>query len=132
MINITRDTVEGIVTTIERSDYKVNLARQNFARSDLTSNITLVHDDANQFLQQCSNESCDFIFLDAERTEYPALWPHLQRLLRAGGLLAVDNATSHAMQMAPFFTLVRNTMEFTTSQVSVGNGEFLAVKSSPL
>jgi predicted O-methyltransferase YrrM len=123
-------TVEGVVTTVERSAYKVGLARENFARSGFT-NITLVHDDANQLLEEWSNGACDFIFLDAEREEYPVLWPQLQRLLRSSGLLVVDNVTSHATEMAQFITLVRSTMEFTTSQVPVGNGVFLAVKSAP-
>jgi predicted O-methyltransferase YrrM len=120
--------VGGIVTTVERSDYKVGLARENFARSGLT-NITLVHDDANQLLEELSHGACDLIFLDAEREEYPALWPQLQRVLRPSGLLVVDNAASHATEMAQFITLVRSTTEFTTSQVPVGNGVFLAVKS---
>jgi predicted O-methyltransferase YrrM len=87
--------VEGVVTAAERSAYKAGLARENFARSGFT-NIMRVHDDANQLLKKWLNRACDFIFLDAEREEYPALWPQLQRLLRANGLLVVDNATSHA------------------------------------
>ena len=35
----------GAVTTVELSDYKAELARQNFRRSGLGSWITLVHDD---------------------------------------------------------------------------------------
>lgn len=51
------------------------------------------------------------------------------RVLRPGGLLVVDNATSHAAEMAPFVALVQADAEFVTSLVPVGNGEFLAVKS---
>ena len=68
------------------------------------------------------------MFLDAERPEYPGWWPHLKRVLRPGGLLVVDNATSHPEQMAPFVALVKADADFTTSLVPVGNGEFLAVK----
>jgi hypothetical protein len=46
-----------------------------------------------------------------------------------GGLLVVDNATSHPEQMAPFVALVSADAEFSTSLVPVGNGEFLAVRS---
>ena len=69
------------------------------------------------------------IFLDSERPEYPGWWPELKRVLRDGGLLVADNATSHAEQMAPFIALVEADPEFTTSLVPVGNGEFLAVKA---
>ena len=70
----------------------------------------------------------DLIFLDSERPEYPGWWPHLRRVLRPGGLLVVDNATSHPEQMAPFVALVKADGEFVTSLVPVGNGEFLAVR----
>src|SRR6266700_3777908 len=36
--------VSGMVTTVERSDYKVTLARQTFSRAGLTDHITLVHE----------------------------------------------------------------------------------------
>jgi len=122
--------VGGMVTTVECSDYKVNLARRTFDRSDLADHITLVFDDAGRFLERCSDKSFDFLFLDSERTEYPGWWPHLERVLRPGGLLVADNATSHAEQMAPFIALVETVAKFATSQVPVGNGEFLAVKSN--
>ena len=122
--------VSGMVTTVERSDYKVTLARQTFSRSGLTDHITLVHEDASRLLERSPDASVDFLFLDAERTEYPRWWPHLQRVLRAGGLLVVDNATSHVEEMAAFIALVKTAADFATSQVPVGNGEFLAVKSS--
>jgi predicted O-methyltransferase YrrM len=119
----------GAVTTVELSDYKVGLARQNFSRSGLAASITLVQDDAGRVLERAVDASFDLIFLDAERPEYPGWWPHLKRVLRPGGLLVVDNATSHPEQMAPFVALVKADADFTTSLVPVGNGEFLAVKA---
>lgn len=120
----------GEVTTVEFSDYKLGLASVNFARSGLAPFITLVHDDAGRHLQRSGQNAFDFIFLDAERPEYPGWWPELRRVLRPGGLLVVDNAVSHAAQMAPFVALVKADPLFATSLVPVGNGEFLAVKAS--
>jgi predicted O-methyltransferase YrrM len=118
----------GAVTTVELSDYKVGLARENFERSGLAPFITLVHDDTTRVLERAADASFDLIFLDAERPEYPGWWPALKRVLRPGGLLVVDNAISHVEQMAPFVALVEADVDFTTCLVSVGNGEFLAVK----
>jgi len=118
----------GAVTTVELSDYKAGLARQTFSRSGLAASITLVHDDASQVLERAADASFDLIFLDAERPAYPGWWPHLKRVLRPGGLLVVDNATSHPEQMAPLVALVKADADFTTSLVPIGNGEFLAVK----
>lgn len=52
-----------------------------------------------------------------------------RRVLRPGGLLVVDNATSHAGEMAPFVALVNADPLFAASFVPVGNGELLAVKA---
>lgn len=120
----------GTVTTVELSDYKVGLARDTFSRSGLASAITLVQDDAGRVLESAVEASFDLIFLDSERQEYPGWWPHLTRALRRGGLLVVDNATSHPAEMAPFIALVKADANFTTSLVPVGKGEFLAVKAA--
>ena len=119
----------GAVTTIEFSEYKVGLASANFARSGLAPFITLIHDDADHVLRRSEQSTFDFIFLDSERSEYPGWWPQLRRVLRPGGLLVVDNATSHVEQMAPFVALVKGDPAFATSLVPVGNGEFLAAKA---
>ena len=121
--------IGGAVTTIEAAAYKVGLATQNFARSGLGSCITLVHDDAGLVLDRAAAGAFDLVFLDSERSEYVGWWPHLQRVLRPGGLLVVDNATSHVEEMAAFVALVEADTSFTTSLVPVGNGEFLAVKT---
>jgi predicted O-methyltransferase YrrM len=121
--------VGGMVTTIESAEYKVGLATQNFARSGLASYITLVHDDAGLVLGRAADGAFDLVFLDSERAEYVGWWPHLKRVLRPGGLLVVDNATSHVAEMAAFVALVEADTSFTTSLVPVGNGEFLAVKT---
>ena len=121
--------VGGAVTTVELSDYKMGLATANFARSGLAANITLVHDDAGRVLRGSADGVFDLVFLDSERPEYPGWWPDLRRVLRPGGLLVVDNATSHQAEMAPFVALVSADTSFVTSLVPVGNGEFLAVKA---
>jgi predicted O-methyltransferase YrrM len=121
--------IGGRVTTVELAEYKIGLASANFARSGLAAYVSLVHDDAGRVLARSANGAFDLIFLDSERPEYPGWWPDLKRVLRPGGLLVVDNATSHREQMAPFVALVRADSEFVTSLVPVGNGEFLAVKA---
>ena len=122
--------IGGSVTTVEFAEYKIGLASANFARAGLSPFITLVHDDAGRLLQRSDQGAYDLTFLDSERPEYPGWWPHLRRVLRPGGLLIVDNATSHVEQMAPFVALVTADPEFSTCLVPVGNGEFLAVKTS--
>jgi predicted O-methyltransferase YrrM len=121
--------IGGSVTTVELAEYKIALAAANFARADLARYISIIHDDAGRVLGDSRDGTFDLVFLDSERPEYPGWWPKLRRVLRPGGLLVVDNATSHPEQMEPFVALVNADAEFSSSLVPVGNGEFLAVRS---
>ncbi|TAK50837.1 MAG: methyltransferase domain-containing protein [Betaproteobacteria bacterium] len=118
----------GTVTTVERSDYKVALARANFERSGLGAAIRLLHGPAGEALAHTADASVDLLFLDSDRAEYPGWWPQLGRALAPRGMLVVDNALSHAGELAQFFALVRADRAWASCLVPVGNGEFLAVR----
>ena len=69
-----------------------------------------------------SDRSWEFDFDTAELwerltavEEYPRWWPHVRRVLHAGGLLVADNAVSHAGEMGPFMALVKVDAGFATS-----------------
>jgi predicted O-methyltransferase YrrM len=120
----------GAVTTVEIAPHKLELAAATFARSGLARLIEQVRDDAGSVLRRAGDATYDLIFLDSERPEYPGWWPDLRRALRPGGLLVVDNATSHPLEMAPFVALVKADPAFATALVPIGKGEFLAVKAA--
>jgi predicted O-methyltransferase YrrM len=67
------------------------------------------------------------IFLDAERPAYCGYWPDLLRVLRPGGLLAVDNVLSHAEEVRAFRTLVEDDDRVLQAVVPVGAGVLLIV-----
>ena len=119
----------GAVTTVERSASKIALARANFTRAGLAARIDQREGDAGDVLRELDDDAYDLLFLDSLRTAYLTWWPDLKRVLRTGGMLVVDNATSHAQEMADFTAAVRADPGFTTSLVPVGKGEFLAVKA---
>jgi len=122
--------IDGHVTTVELSDFKLGLAARNFAQSGLAAFITQLHGDAGAVLRGSPESSFDLVFLDSERAEYLGWWPDIRRVLRKGGLLVVDNATSHSAEMAPFVALVAADTDFATCTVPVGNGEFLATRAA--
>jgi len=120
--------INGIVTTIELSAAKVAMARENFARASLQDRIVQVEGQASDFLASSADESFDLVFLDSERSAYLGWLPQIERILRPGGLVVVDNATSHAQELAPFMQALRCASGWSTSLVPVGKGEFLATK----
>ena len=122
--------IDGHVTTLEYAEDKAAMARDTFARSGLADRITLVHDDAGPWLAEAADASIDLLFLDSDRGQYAGWWPQLRRVLRPGGLLVVDNATSHAGEMEPLRVLLESDANFSTSLVPVGNGELLAVRNA--
>jgi len=117
----------GHVTTVEYSDSKAAMAQANFARAGLAERITLLQRDAGEVLADSAGAAYDLVFLDSERAQYLGWWPSIQHILRPGGLLVVDNATSHAAEMAPFMAQVVGD-GWPTSLLPLGNGEFLAVR----
>jgi predicted O-methyltransferase YrrM len=119
----------GRVTTVELSDFKLGLASSNFAKSDLASCIALVHEDAGGVLARSAADSFDFVFLDTDRSRYVSWWPDVKRVLRPGGMMVVDNATTHPQELAAFIALINADSAFATCLVPVGNGEFMAVKA---
>jgi len=116
------------VVTVEALSAKADLARENFARAGLVGMIDIHRGAAADFLQRHANATYDFIFLDADRSQYPAWWPELERVLVPGGLLVVDNAVSHGAEMATFLQLVAATPEFQSVVVPIGNGELVGLK----
>ncbi|MDN4056403.1 class I SAM-dependent methyltransferase [Massilia sp. YIM B02763] len=120
--------IGGAVTTVEMAQAKIDMARANFERAGLADRITQLGGDAGTVLRGMEDGEFDLVFLDSQRSSYIGWWPDLQRVLRNGGLLVVDNATSHAPEMEGFVAAVQRA-GFTTSLVPVGKGEFLAVKN---
>src|SRR5262245_41963417 len=60
----------GRVTTLEYLPYKVELARQNFARAGLEPWIEVHLGEAGAYLATQASASFSFIFLDSDREQY--------------------------------------------------------------
>ena len=118
----------GRVDTVEHSPAKARLAAANFVRAGLAEWIGQHQGEAGPFLAGLPAAAVDFLFLDAERGEYPEYWPDVQRVLVPNGLIVVDNAISHAAELEPFASAVTATRGFQTSLVPVGKGEWLILK----
>lgn len=102
-------------------------AGENLRRAGLAEHVRLLQADGGRHLADLPDGSVDFLFLDAERTEYSGWWPHPVRVLRPGGVLAVDNVLAPSPEeLAGFLALVTDDSTLTGNTVSVGKGLHLA------
>jgi predicted O-methyltransferase YrrM len=120
--------IAGNVVTVEISVTKAKLARSNLDRAGLAAWVRQEVADASRFLCQQPPSNIDLLFLDADREQYLAWWPGIQRVLAPGGLLVVDNAVSHAAEMEAFITGVRAAPGWRSLVVPIGKGELVALK----
>lgn len=78
------------ITTIEKYEKRIPLAKENFKKAGKEENITLLEGDATEILQTLTG-TYDFIFMDAAKGQYINFLPDILRLLKVGGLLISDN-----------------------------------------
>jgi predicted O-methyltransferase YrrM len=116
--------VDGRVVSVDIEAWP--LVRENLDRAGASPTVDLVLADGGQHLAGLADASVDLLFLDAERVEYPSWWPHPVRVLRPGGVLAVDNVLSHPDEVADFLALVDADGRFTGTTVAIGKGLYLA------
>lgn len=81
---------DGHITTIEKYEKRIPLAKENFAKNQKTSCITLLEGDAIEILGELT-DTYDFIFMDAAKGQYINFLPDILRLLNKGGILLSDN-----------------------------------------
>ena len=116
----------GTVTTVDIAPPTDAVA--NAARAGLESVITFETGDGGEYLAGQPAESVDLLFLDAERPQYPGWWPHPKRVVRPGGVIAIDNVLSHPDEMAPFLALIAGDPSFAGATIAVGKGLHVAVR----
>ena len=118
----------GHVLTFDVDRGAQDAARDSVRAAGLAEQVTFRRADGGAALADLADGSVDLLFLDAERVEYPSWWPHPVRVLRSGGLLVADNATSHPEEIAPLRALVEAEPGMATITVGVGKGELLALR----
>lgn len=135
---------ECTITTIEKYEPRIPVAKANFKRAGEESRITLLEGDAEEILKELDGPY-DFIFMDAAKGQYINFLPELLRLMPAGGLLISDNVlqegdivesrygvtrrnrTIHTRMREYIYTLT-HAEQLETSIVPIGDGITLSVK----
>jgi predicted O-methyltransferase YrrM len=121
------EATAGTLLSVEIDSERTEMARANLNSAGLSAELRT--EDAAQTLQQATDGSFDFIFLDAERPAYASYWPNLLRTLRPnGGLLAIDNVLSHADEVVDVTALIDAEASVESVLVPIGAGLRLVVR----
>ena len=133
------------ITTIEKYEKRIPIARENFKRMGKEHQITLIEGDALEVMQSLE-EPFDFIFMDAAKAQYIYYMPEAIRLLVPGGVLVSDNVlqdgdiiesrfaverrnrTIHS-RMREYLYALKHEEALTTSIIPLGDGVALSIKN---
>lgn len=132
------------ITTIEKYEKRIPVARENFKRAGKEDVIEILEGDAADILKELKGPY-DFIFMDAAKGQYLHFLPEILRLMAPGALLISDNVlqegdlvesrfcvtrrnrTIHARMRAYMYALTHEE-QLVTSIVPIGDGITLSVK----
>lgn len=132
------------ITTIEKYEKRIPLARDNFRRAGKEDVIHLIAGDAAEVLESLEGYF-DFIFMDAAKGQYIHFLPSVMRLLEPGGVLVSDNILQDGQlvesrygvvrrnrtihnRMREYLYALKHTDALETSVLTVGDGVTLSVK----
>ena len=97
---------EAKITTIEKYEKRIPVAKENFNKFDKGRKITLLEGDALEIMEDL-DECYDFIFMDAAKGQYINFLPHVMRLLAKNGLLVSDNVLQDGEIVESRFAVTR-------------------------
>jgi caffeoyl-CoA O-methyltransferase len=83
---------DGVLITCDVNEQWTGIARRYFEEAGLADRIDLRLGPALETLHELpEDEPFDFAFIDADKGNYPVYYEECVRLLRPGGLIAIDN-----------------------------------------
>lgn len=94
------------ITTIEKYEKRIPLAKENFRKAGKEDVITLLEGDATEILKTLEG-TYDFIFMDAAKGQYIHFMPEVLRLLAKGGILLSDNVLQDGDMMESRYAVTR-------------------------
>ncbi len=131
---------DGLLVTCESSREYAEIALHYFAKSPHGRKIRLELKPAIETLQEMSDNSVDFVFIDADKPSYGRYFDEALRILHSGGLIFVDNvfwrnkifkkpiSNDNAKAIAAFNQKVKDTQGVEKVMLSVRDGIYLIRK----
>lgn len=132
---------DGILTSVDTEPAHQQAARKAFVSVGIPSQrFRLISGDALNVLPRLSDGAYDLVFVDGDPMEYPEYVEQGIRLLRHGGLIAVDNALlgdriadpaqsdEETESVRAALELIRDHEDLVTTLLPVGDGLLVAAK----
>ncbi|MBR5408170.1 MAG: O-methyltransferase [Lachnospiraceae bacterium] len=79
------------ITTIEKYEKRIPVAKENFKKAGYDDRITLLEGDAADILKDLKGNKYGLIFMDAAKGQYLNFFDDVMSLLEEGGVLISDN-----------------------------------------
>ncbi|MCH8067497.1 MAG: O-methyltransferase [Nanoarchaeota archaeon] len=116
----------GKVTTIEISENKIKMAKENFNRAKL-KNIKIIHGDALKEIPKLK-EKFDFMFIDAIKRDYIKYLKLNEKNLKKGAVIVADNAIIFKEKMKHYLNYLQNNKNYSSVLVPIGTGIEFSLK----
>ena len=94
------------ITTIEKYEKRIPIAKENFRKAGREDRITLLEGDATEILRELEG-TYDVIFMDAAKGQYIHFLPEILRLLAKDGVLVSDNVLQDGDVIESRFAVTR-------------------------
>jgi predicted O-methyltransferase YrrM len=107
------------IITIEIHAEEAKAAEENIRNAEIPPKVEVITGDAIQVIPQLKG-FFDFVFIDAEKTEYLDYLRLVEDKLRKGAVVVADNAGIFAKQMANYLDYVRASGKYSSKYVPVG------------
>lgn len=108
------------IITIENHAEEAKAAEENIRRAEIPPKVQVIAGDAIQVLPTLK-DSFDFVFIDADKTEYFDYLRLIENKLRKGSVIVADNAGFFARQMKDYLDYVRTSGKYSSRFVQVGD-----------
>ncbi|HFU3715165.1 TPA: O-methyltransferase [Streptococcus suis] len=79
------------ITTIDRNEEMIGLAKENFAKYDSRKQISLLEGEAMELLPTLADDQYDFVFMDSAKSKYIIFLPEVLKKVKVGGIIVIDD-----------------------------------------
>lgn len=131
----------GVLTSVDIEPEHQQIARKSFTQVGIASQrFRLITGPALRVLPKLSDGAYDLVFVDGDKLEYAEYVAQGLRLLRHGGIMAIDNALWHdrvadagnddeeTLAIRESLAAIKENEDLISALLPVGDGLLVAVK----